>query len=147
MNNSPNFIVGKERFSALTLIDKTVNDPEVQRLINAVRLNDKTYEAHEPLEEDIVTSNDKWSCHIAEELGVIFEFTNGVLCLVSLRRDCLDRVSFESPSADIVCAGVALQYEIIEIAFGSRRIFSDDQLIPNRYSPIIGALLLTLVES
>ena len=65
MNNSPHFTVGKKRFSVLTLIDKTVNDPEVQRLINAVRMNDKTYEAHEPLEEDIVTSNDKWSCHIA----------------------------------------------------------------------------------
>ena len=67
------FKIGEETFSLLLLIDKKIDDPEVNRFIRAIEKSDDTYIVNEPMDEDIIDSKDKWSCHIAEKLGVLFK--------------------------------------------------------------------------
>jgi len=70
MENSLNFKVGNEEFLVAELIDKKIDYTEVQRFIQTVRANDDKYIVHNPMPEDIIISNDNWSCHDAEQIGL-----------------------------------------------------------------------------
>tara|TARA_B110000879_G_C10892381_1_gene401154 strand:- start:155 stop:619 length:465 start_codon:yes stop_codon:yes gene_type:complete len=137
------FKIGEETFSLLLLIDKKIDDPEVNRFIRAIEKSDDTYIVNEPMDEDIIDSKDKWSCHIAEKLGVLFEFSNSILCYVTLRftPEELKKNPIPDLPDDIIKAIVIIEDSSTEYAFGSLKVFSDEKMIPGRYSLIIKALI------
>lgn len=134
------FEIHGEEFIVEQLLEKSPDDPEVNRLIGLLKKNDTNYLAHEPIDEDVRTTNDKWSCHIAEDTGITFEFTNDQLCYISIRTDSDGLEHFNNPPDSVVCALVGFGDEF-EYACGSVEILSNEDLIPNRYSPILMTLL------
>ena len=133
-------------FSIGELIDAKRNDSIVARLIEVVSQNDASYILHEPLAEDIVNSKDRWSCHIAEEAGITFEFSNERLCYIALRfsPEELQVSPILHISDEIINIIVDINEHYTEYAFGSVKILSNEDLIPNRWSPIMDSLLIGL---
>lgn len=137
------FKIKEIEFDLRTIIDARRDSEEVKRLTNAVAENDDSYIVHEPLAEDVQTSNDNWSCHMAEELGITFEFSNEHLCYITINmnRDELKSKPIHHFSDDIVIAFLGADENEITYGFGSVKILSDEALIPNRYSATLLCLL------
>lgn len=87
MENALYFNIGTEQFSVVELLDKKMDHPEVLRLISSLKRYDDSYIVHEPIPEDIIESNDNWSCHSAEKLGLSIEFICCELLDITFRND------------------------------------------------------------
>ena len=147
-------------FSIDELIDASRKDLIAERLIELVRKNDASYILYDPMPEDIINPNDNWACHAGEDHGITFEFAQNVLCYVSF--DAKTKITLSPDIKEIISnlgykkkdtiSQVLLSDSIVlglihdkhsaisQISFGSRAIFSDDELIPNRYSCISASL-------
>lgn len=140
------FKIDNKEFEIERLINARRDSEFITSLIESVSISDKLYEVHEPLAEDVITSNDKWSCHISEKHGIIFEFSNDRLCYIALRFNATELRN--NPvihiSDEIVNAIVVLERDYTEYAFGSIEILTNEELIPNRWSPIFDSLLIQL---
>ncbi len=139
MENTVNFNIRQESFSIVSLIDKNIDDFEIQRLIQAVTRIDQKLKVHEPFASSIRTPHDNWRCYESENLGLSFEFIESTLCYIS----------FESKWKEIIKTGVLKDIHLIvgviqneqgqinTISFGSKSLIIGKGLYPNRLSFII----------
>ncbi len=134
-------IYGRD-FEISDLINSRIRNEIVQEFILALQ-KDSKYEVHEPLEQDIVKTNDKWSCHISEKNGITLEFIDNVLCYISVKysKEELNDKSVMHFSDDIIISILQFEQDQIEYVYASKDIFTNDSKIPNRFSPIILAIL------
>jgi len=133
------FIVANEEFTIVELIDNKIDNAEVQRLINTVKLYDDSYIVEEPLSEDIIIPQDNWSCHIAKNIGLTFEFIEGQLCYISFFLDLNPAMSTIISDNNEIIIGLIKNEEkgITDVSFGSSKLIVEAELYPNRWSQII----------
>lgn len=134
MESSLKFKIGIEEFLVVDLIDKRIDDIEVQRLIHVLKSQDDGYIVHEPMPEDIILIQDNWATHEAEKLGIGIEFICNEVCYLTLQTDLFD-LSNEDKHANILIREFEWR-DVNHFVFISQKKIKDD-LLPNRYIPIL----------
>lgn len=98
MEQPLSFSIKNETFSVHELLDGDLIDFNIQRLLNALKLNDKSFEEYEPCAEDIFIPQDEWLCYASDVLGITFEFVQKRLCYISFSCGLFDFASYMKPT-------------------------------------------------
>lgn len=139
MENTLHFCIRQEAFSIVSLIDKNIADPEIQRLIQAVSKIDQKLKVYEPFAAAIRTPDDHWKCYVSENLGLTFEFIENTLCYISFESNWQEIIKIGDLNDIHVIVGIIQneQGQITTISFGSKSLIIGKGLYPNRLSCII----------
>jgi len=136
------FTLGTTEFDICDLIDSRLDDSLAIFLLETIQTMDQEYLYDEAMPEDIESNNDKFVICASDLLGVFIQFVDGDLCIVSLNVGKFgDYSNIENHCPSIIKSIVNWDESNPNIAFGSARIFSDDSLIPTRWSPIHDSLI------